>query len=114
MTSMTPAAERDGRMARPEVTGFFHEPTFSVSYLVADPATGRAALIDHLRQAMQRLRAEHEVHVRRAPADLRALLARDAAADADDEVGLAPFQLFPAPQLVEHLFLRLFPYGTGV
>jgi glyoxylase-like metal-dependent hydrolase (beta-lactamase superfamily II) len=35
-----------GRSARPEVTGFFHEATFSVSYLVADPATRRAALID--------------------------------------------------------------------
>ena len=30
----------------PEVTGFFHKPTFSVSYLVADPATRAAALID--------------------------------------------------------------------
>ena len=31
---------------RPNVTGFFHEPTFTISYLVADPATGRAAVID--------------------------------------------------------------------
>ncbi|MEX2647960.1 MAG: MBL fold metallo-hydrolase [Alphaproteobacteria bacterium] len=28
------------------VTGFFHEPTFTVSYLVADPGSGRAAIID--------------------------------------------------------------------
>jgi glyoxylase-like metal-dependent hydrolase (beta-lactamase superfamily II) len=33
-------------IALPEVTGFFHGPTFSVTYLVADPATRRAALID--------------------------------------------------------------------
>lgn len=31
---------------RVNITGFFHEPTFTVSYLVADPATGRAAVID--------------------------------------------------------------------
>jgi glyoxylase-like metal-dependent hydrolase (beta-lactamase superfamily II) len=31
---------------RPEVTGFYHEDTFSIAYVVADPATGRAAIID--------------------------------------------------------------------
>lgn len=31
---------------RPIVTGLFHEPTFSVSYIVADPATGSAAVVD--------------------------------------------------------------------
>jgi glyoxylase-like metal-dependent hydrolase (beta-lactamase superfamily II) len=30
----------------PTVTGFFHEPTFTVAYLIADPATGKAAVID--------------------------------------------------------------------
>jgi glyoxylase-like metal-dependent hydrolase (beta-lactamase superfamily II) len=33
-------------MGRPHVTAFFHEPTFTVSYVVADPATRRCALID--------------------------------------------------------------------
>ena len=28
------------------IRGFFHEPTFSVSYLVADPATRSAAIVD--------------------------------------------------------------------
>ncbi len=32
--------------ARPEVTGFFHEHTFSIVYLVVDPATKRAVIID--------------------------------------------------------------------
>ncbi len=32
--------------ARPEVTGFFHEATGSVAYVAADPASGRAAIID--------------------------------------------------------------------
>lgn len=31
---------------RPEVTGFFHEDTFSIAYVVADPASGHAAVID--------------------------------------------------------------------
>ena len=31
---------------RPDVTGFFHADTFSVAYVVADPATKRAAIID--------------------------------------------------------------------
>ena len=31
---------------RPDVTGFYHEPTSSIAYLVADPATKQAAIID--------------------------------------------------------------------
>ncbi len=31
---------------RPEITGFFDEATYTVSYVVADPATGEAAIID--------------------------------------------------------------------
>jgi glyoxylase-like metal-dependent hydrolase (beta-lactamase superfamily II) len=31
---------------RPTVQAFFHEPTFTASYLVSDPATGTAAIID--------------------------------------------------------------------
>ncbi|MGD9966306.1 MAG: MBL fold metallo-hydrolase [Hyphomonadaceae bacterium] len=33
-------------MIAPEVRAFFHEPTFTVSYLVWDPAAKRAAIID--------------------------------------------------------------------
>lgn len=33
-------------MPRPDVTGFYHKPTHSIAYLVADPATKRAAIID--------------------------------------------------------------------
>ena len=31
---------------KPAVTAFFDEPTFSVSYVVADPSSGKAAIID--------------------------------------------------------------------
>lgn len=33
---------------RPEVAGFFDESTFTVSYVAADPASGRCAIIDSL------------------------------------------------------------------
>jgi glyoxylase-like metal-dependent hydrolase (beta-lactamase superfamily II) len=33
-------------MSRPEIRAFFDEPTFTISYLVADPATKKAAIID--------------------------------------------------------------------
>lgn len=33
-------------MSRPSVRAFFHEPTYTVSYLVWDPASKRAAIID--------------------------------------------------------------------
>ena len=32
--------------ARPQVTGFYDKPTGSIQYVVADPATGRCAIID--------------------------------------------------------------------
>jgi glyoxylase-like metal-dependent hydrolase (beta-lactamase superfamily II) len=32
--------------AKPAIEAFFDEPTFTVTYLVSDPATGRAAIID--------------------------------------------------------------------
>ena len=45
------AAEQVRRAAsaaapRPEVTAFFHEETFTASYVVADPGTRRAAIVD--------------------------------------------------------------------
>lgn len=36
----------DGHSAKPEVTTFFHEPTFTASHVVADTGTGRAAIVD--------------------------------------------------------------------
>ena len=31
---------------KPHVTTFFDEPTFTASYVVADPTTGKAAIVD--------------------------------------------------------------------
>jgi hypothetical protein len=74
----------------------------------------RAPRFDHLRQAMERLRAEHEIHVWRALHDRRAFLARHAAADADDEIGLLALQELHAAEIVEHALLRLFAHRAGV
>ena len=35
-----------GKAGRPDVHCFFHEPTFTASYVVSDPATKQAAIID--------------------------------------------------------------------
>lgn len=35
-----------GELRAPVVKGFFHEPTFTASYVVSDPVTKRAAIID--------------------------------------------------------------------
>lgn len=42
------AAGQSGPDVKPEVEAFFDEATFTVSYVVADPASGRAAVIDSL------------------------------------------------------------------
>ena len=72
----------------------------------------RCALRQQLRQAVQRLRAEHHVDVGRALDDGRAFLAGDAAAHADQHaLGL---QVLHAPEVGEHLLLRLLAHRAGV
>ena len=77
-------------------------------------AAAFAALVDHLRQTVQRLRAEHQVDVRRARDDRRAFLARHAAAHADDQVRIRFLQLAHAAEVGEDFFLRLFAHRAGV
>jgi hypothetical protein len=77
-------------------------------------APGLAALRDQFRQAMQGLRAEHHVDEGRARDDGRALLAGDATADADDEVGVRLLQMTHPAEVVEHLFLGLLAHRAGV
>ena len=69
---------------------------------------------DQVGQAVQRLRAEHDVDVRRALDDGRALLRCDAAADADDEVGALRLERAHAAQVVEHPLLRLLAHRARV
>ena len=41
-----PALRRFHDASQPVIDAFFDEPTFTVTYLVSDPASGRAAIID--------------------------------------------------------------------
>ena len=73
-----------------------------------------AAGAQQLRQAVQRLRPEHQVHVGRALDDGLAFLRGHAAADADDHVAAVGLERLPAAELAEHLFLRLLADRAGV
>src|SRR6185437_6981734 len=75
---------------------------------------GGAIGLDQLGQAVQRLRAEHQVHVGRALDDGLAFLAGHATAHADDHVAATLLVLLPAAELAEHLFLRLLADRAGV
>ncbi|MNM97024.1 hypothetical protein D3C81_1095200 [compost metagenome] len=55
--------------------------------------------VDHFRQAVQGLRAEYHVDIRRTLADRFAFLAGHATADGDDHVRLQVLQFAPAAQL---------------
>jgi hypothetical protein len=74
----------------------------------------RFALGDQLRQAVQGLRAEHDIDVRRAGDDGFALLAGDAAADADHQVRIQLLQVLDPAEVVENLLLRLLAHRAGV
>src|SRR5690606_3032186 len=76
--------------------------------------SARAAGGDQLGQAVQGLRAEDEVDMRRAFDDRLAFLAGDAAADADDEGLVGCLELLPAPELAEDLLLGLLADRTGI
>jgi hypothetical protein len=73
-----------------------------------------APRVDQLRQAVQGLRAEHQVHVRRACDNRCAFLACHAAADADQHMGMVAFVLPDAAEVVKHLLLRFFAHRAGV
>jgi hypothetical protein len=72
----------------------------------------RLARLDHLRQPVQGLRAEHEVDIGRALDDGRAFLAGHAAADADQHALL--LQVLDAAEVGEDLLLRLLAHRAGV
>ncbi len=75
---------------------------------------GGARGVDHFRQAVQGLRAEHHVHVRRAVADRRAFLAGHATADGDHHVRVGQFQFAPAAELGVHPVLGALANRAGI
>ena len=70
--------------------------------------------VQNLEQPVQRLRAEHDIDVRRPGDDGIAFLAGDAAADANHQVGLQLFQVLDPAEVMEHLFLCLLAYRAGI
>ncbi len=70
--------------------------------------------IQHFRQPVQGLRAKYHVNIGRALANHVAFLAGHAAANGDFQVRFVVLELTPAAQLVKHLLLGLFPYGTSI
>src|SRR5471030_919936 len=75
---------------------------------------GGAGGVDHFRQAVQGLRAEYHVNIRRAITDRSAFLAGHAAADGDYHVRVGQFQFAPATQLGVHPVLGAFADRAGV
>ena len=75
---------------------------------------GCAARFDQLRQPVQRLRSEHQIDVGCARDDRCAFLARDAAADADQQIGIALLEMLDAPEIGEHFLLRLLAHRAGI
>ena len=70
------------------------------------------ALVQHLGQAVQGLRAKHHVHIGGALDDFGAFLAGHAAAHAN--LHAACLQVLDAAQVAEDLFLRLLAHRAGV
>ncbi|SUA24881.1 Uncharacterised protein [Neisseria gonorrhoeae] len=68
---------------------------------------------NHFGQAVQRLRAENHVNIRRAFDDVFAFLRGDAAGNADDEAGVFSLSGRTRPKS-ENTFPVLFAHGTGV
>ena len=75
---------------------------------------GRASVPDHLRNPVQRLRPEDDVHVRRATHDAGAFLRGDAAAHTDHDIRVSCLQRADAAQVMKHALLRLFAYRARV
>src|SRR5690606_42107917 len=75
---------------------------------------GLAATAEQFRQAVQGLRPEDQVHVGSALHDRRALLAGDAAADADQHRPATLLEALPSAKLAEDLLLCFFAYRAGI
>jgi hypothetical protein len=73
-----------------------------------------AGAVQQLGQAVQGLRAEDDIHQRRAGGDGLSFLAGDAAADADHPCGVGLFPVLPAAEFGEDFLLRLLTHRAGV
>ncbi len=81
---------------------------------IDDGAAGALHRADHFRQAVQGLRAEHQVDERRARRDRLPFLARDATGDTDQHFGPQLLELAPLAEQRIHLVLGFLAHGAGV
>src|SRR3954463_10549457 len=109
-----PASRGAGRLSNFSISGKLMSTCGSPPPPGGGRRTGRAAAGEQLGQPVQRLRPEHHVDERRTLDDRRAFLARDAAADRDHQAGIGALQMPHAPEVGEHLFLRLLAHRAGV
>ena len=77
-------------------------------------AAGAEHVVQHPRHPVKRLGSVDDVHLRRAGPDRVALLARHASPHPDDDPGAEALERAPAPELGEHLLLRLLPHRARV
>ena len=76
--------------------------------------TGAAFLGNQFGQPVQGLRAEYDIDIRRTLYNGRTFLAGDAAADANDQIGLEFFQFTHPTQVAKHFLLCFFAYRAGI
>ena len=69
---------------------------------------------DHIRQAVQGLRAKDHIDIRRPVDNGLAFLTGDTATDTNDQIRFLRFQFFPAAQLMKDLLLGFFTDGAGI
>ncbi len=70
--------------------------------------------LEHVRQAMQRLRPEHQIDERRARGNPLAFLTGDAAADTDDHLRALLLEQPPFSEQGKHLFLSFLAHRAGI
>ncbi|RMR46048.1 hypothetical protein ALP86_200055 [Pseudomonas amygdali pv. mori] len=75
---------------------------------------GDTRCVDHFRQAMQGLGAEHHVHIGRAVTNGCAFLTGYAATDSDHHLGIGQLQFTPAAKLGVHPVLGTFANRAGI
>lgn len=113
-------------LTKPDVTAFFDDDTFTVSYIVADPTTGHCALVDSVLDYDPAAGRTHTTSADRMIAEVRS---RDLTVDWILETHVHADHLSAAPYLQEHLggqlgigfnitvvqdtFGNLFNAGTG-
>ena len=77
-------------------------------------APGFTARLQQLRQAMQGLRSEYDIHIGCPLQNRRAFLAGNTAAHRNQQIGIGQLERAHPAQIGEHLFFGLLAYRAGI